>query len=248
MEHVQACRPDVFLTTVSYPIKGTPYFNEVKDKLVRIGEWRTSTDREVRVKGRHSRRFYQFADDLLRSSVERPEDPRRIAAGSGGARGVFRRGGSMTTPFDALASSYNTLWNNTPSGRGQRQAVGREIDGLFRAGDRVLDLGCGPGDDALHLAESWGRGSRHRCRALQEWWKSRGTGVSTRGKLRIEDGRWGGPPGPRGTPSSRRSRPGGRLRTRGSAPPAFSGADLLNLGALTPASPTLVPSRSNWRV
>ena len=80
VEHVQACRPDVFLTTVSYPIKGTPYYNEVGDKLVRIGEWRTSTDRDVRVKGRHSRRFYQFADDLLRSSMERPENPIRVAA------------------------------------------------------------------------------------------------------------------------------------------------------------------------
>jgi len=78
VEHVQACRPDVFLTTVSYPIKGTPYFSEVSDKLVRIGQWRASTDRDVRVKGRHSRRFYQFADDLLRSSME--QDASRIAA------------------------------------------------------------------------------------------------------------------------------------------------------------------------
>jgi SAM-dependent methyltransferase len=53
----------------------------------------------------------------------------------------------MTTPFDALASSYNALWSNT-----QREEVWREIDGLFQGGDRVLDLGCGPGDDALHLA------------------------------------------------------------------------------------------------
>jgi radical SAM superfamily enzyme YgiQ (UPF0313 family) len=78
VEHVQACRPDVFLTTVSYPIKGTPYFSKVSDKLVRIGQWRASTDRDVRVKGRHSRRFYQFADDLLRSSME--QDASRIAA------------------------------------------------------------------------------------------------------------------------------------------------------------------------
>jgi radical SAM superfamily enzyme YgiQ (UPF0313 family) len=78
VEHVQACRPDVFLTTVTYPIKGTPYYNEVGEKLVRIGEWRSSTDRDVRIKGRHSRRFYQFADDLLRSSMER--DDSRIAA------------------------------------------------------------------------------------------------------------------------------------------------------------------------
>jgi SAM-dependent methyltransferase len=58
----------------------------------------------------------------------------------------------MIAPFDALAQSYNALWTETPRGREQRAAVWREIDGLFRAGDCVLDLGCGTGDDALHLA------------------------------------------------------------------------------------------------
>ena len=29
VEHVKTCRPDVFLTTVSYPIKGTPYYDDV---------------------------------------------------------------------------------------------------------------------------------------------------------------------------------------------------------------------------
>ncbi len=69
VDHVKACRPDIFLTTVSYPIKGTPYFEEVASRLVRIGEWSTSTDREVKIGGRHSRRFYQFADRLLKSEV-----------------------------------------------------------------------------------------------------------------------------------------------------------------------------------
>jgi SAM-dependent methyltransferase len=59
----------------------------------------------------------------------------------------------MTTPFDALAPSYNALWTDTPHGRDQRNAVWCEIDGLFRAGDRVLELGCGIGDDAVHLLE-----------------------------------------------------------------------------------------------
>src|SRR5262249_4610708 len=39
VEHVKACRPDVYLTTVSYPIKGTGYFDDVSARLVRIGEW-----------------------------------------------------------------------------------------------------------------------------------------------------------------------------------------------------------------
>ncbi len=69
VEHVKTCRPDVFLTTVSYPIKGTPYYDDVADRLIRIGEWSTSTDREVRIGGRHSRRFYQFADQLLKSEA-----------------------------------------------------------------------------------------------------------------------------------------------------------------------------------
>jgi len=69
VEHVKSCRPDIFLTTVSYPIKGTPYYEDVAPKLVRIGEWTASTDRDVRVAGRHSRRFYQFADQLLKSEV-----------------------------------------------------------------------------------------------------------------------------------------------------------------------------------
>jgi len=66
-EHVKACVPDVFFTTVSYPIKGTPYYQEVGSKLVQLGTWSTSTDRDVKIEGRHSRRFYQIADQLLRS-------------------------------------------------------------------------------------------------------------------------------------------------------------------------------------
>lgn len=68
-EHVKACRPDVFFTTVSYPIKGTPYYEEVAPKLVQLGPWQSTSDRDIRIRGRHSRRFYQLADQLLRSQT-----------------------------------------------------------------------------------------------------------------------------------------------------------------------------------
>jgi anaerobic magnesium-protoporphyrin IX monomethyl ester cyclase len=66
-EHVKACRPDVFFTTVSYPIKGTPYYDEVAPKLVQLGPWQATTDRDIKIRGRRSRHFYQLADQLLRS-------------------------------------------------------------------------------------------------------------------------------------------------------------------------------------
>jgi anaerobic magnesium-protoporphyrin IX monomethyl ester cyclase len=68
-DHVKACQPDVFFTTVSYPIKGTPYYDEVAAKLVQLAPWQTTTDREIKIRGRHSRRFYQMADQLLRSET-----------------------------------------------------------------------------------------------------------------------------------------------------------------------------------
>jgi anaerobic magnesium-protoporphyrin IX monomethyl ester cyclase len=84
---VERCRPDVYLTTVSYPIKGTPYYSDVSGKLVKIGEWSNSTDREVKIRGRHSRRYFQFADELLRGSME--ADAARVAAARAGLRDAF---------------------------------------------------------------------------------------------------------------------------------------------------------------
>jgi ubiquinone/menaquinone biosynthesis C-methylase UbiE len=60
----------------------------------------------------------------------------------------------MTAPFDAIAAKYDELWTNTSTGRSQRDAVWREIDPLFRPGERIVDLGCGTGEDALHLMQA----------------------------------------------------------------------------------------------
>lgn len=80
VEHVKQCRPDVFFTTVSYPIKGTPYFQQVESKLVHIRGWNGGTDRDFQIRGRHSRRFYGNADELLRSETASERDPARIGA------------------------------------------------------------------------------------------------------------------------------------------------------------------------
>jgi len=69
IQHVSRTQPDIFFTTVSYPIKGTPYYKKVQNDLIQLAPWGMSSDREIKIRGRHSRRYYSFADKLLRSEV-----------------------------------------------------------------------------------------------------------------------------------------------------------------------------------
>jgi ubiquinone/menaquinone biosynthesis C-methylase UbiE len=54
--------------------------------------------------------------------------------------------------FDHVAADYDRLFTDSVLGRLQREAVWRQIGGLFRSGDSVLDLGCGTGADTVCLA------------------------------------------------------------------------------------------------
>ena len=80
IRHVKTSQPDIFFTTVAYPIKGTPYFAEIDGRVENLQPWKLGSDREVRIRGRHSRRFYGFADKLLRAEVELERS--RTGAGS----------------------------------------------------------------------------------------------------------------------------------------------------------------------
>jgi radical SAM superfamily enzyme YgiQ (UPF0313 family) len=80
VEHVKQCRPDIFLTTLSYPIKGTPYYANLSQSLVRIKNWEESTDRDIEIPGRHSRDFYKHADQLLKAEMADHPDQAMIAA------------------------------------------------------------------------------------------------------------------------------------------------------------------------
>jgi ubiquinone/menaquinone biosynthesis C-methylase UbiE len=55
-------------------------------------------------------------------------------------------------PFDGLAEDYDSGPPGSLLGRWLREAVWRELDAAFAPGQRVLELGCGTGEDALHLA------------------------------------------------------------------------------------------------
>ena len=69
IDHVKRSQPDIFFTTVAYPIKGTPYHKQVTDKLVQLHPWSQTSDREFDVRGRNRREYYRYADQLLRDEV-----------------------------------------------------------------------------------------------------------------------------------------------------------------------------------
>ncbi|PJF41225.1 MAG: B12-binding domain-containing radical SAM protein [Phototrophicales bacterium] len=70
IEHLKTSNPDIFLTTVAYPIKGTRYYQEVEDRIIAQKRWEDRTDRDLGVAGRHSRRYYSFATRWMVSSVQ----------------------------------------------------------------------------------------------------------------------------------------------------------------------------------
>ncbi len=83
VEHVRLSNPDVFFTTVAYPIKGTEYFEKVRDKVELPIEWETASDRDFVVAGRREKSYYKLADRWLFSEVEasriQKSDPSRAA-------------------------------------------------------------------------------------------------------------------------------------------------------------------------
>ena len=70
VSHLKAARPDTFLTTVAYPIKGTPYYDEVADRVTGAS-WADASDRDLRVRGRRSSGYYRWARRWMTAEVAR---------------------------------------------------------------------------------------------------------------------------------------------------------------------------------
>jgi anaerobic magnesium-protoporphyrin IX monomethyl ester cyclase len=106
VKHVSSSKPDVFLTTVSYPIKGTPYYNRIASKLIQIAPWGQTSDRELKIKGRHSRAFYSYADKLLRDEVALS---RLLAASSSDAQQMTILQQSIASARSGLMETYQEV-------------------------------------------------------------------------------------------------------------------------------------------
>lgn len=115
VDHLKKSDPDLFLTTVAYPIKGTPYYNEVESRVVESMPWHERTDRDLTVAGRHSKRFYSFATRWMVNEVglhkmlkSKPRNVKRIAKAFINSR-IGRVGMALSMREKELA----------PAGRGQ---------------------------------------------------------------------------------------------------------------------------------
>jgi anaerobic magnesium-protoporphyrin IX monomethyl ester cyclase len=69
VEHVKKANPDVFFTTVAYPIKNTGYFEDAASRVIATRAWEDGTDRDYAIQGRRSKAYYKQADRWLRGEV-----------------------------------------------------------------------------------------------------------------------------------------------------------------------------------
>ena len=58
---------------------------------------------------------------------------------------------NVAAPFDGLAADYDRSFTASAVGERLRAAVWRRVDATFQPGERILELNCGTGEDAVHL-------------------------------------------------------------------------------------------------
>jgi anaerobic magnesium-protoporphyrin IX monomethyl ester cyclase len=101
IEQLKRWNPDVFLTTVAYPIKNTPFFERVADRAVLTKEWAAASDRDYVIRGRHSRAYYGHADKWLRQEMAafrlEPDNP---------AEAAVRRAEALAARQSLLATAH----------------------------------------------------------------------------------------------------------------------------------------------
>lgn len=82
VEHVKKCNPDIFLTTVSYPIKNTAYYRKVSELVTLGANWDQGSDRDYQIANRPPKAYYQNADRWLKKEMAAARSPDPDAAAS----------------------------------------------------------------------------------------------------------------------------------------------------------------------
>jgi radical SAM superfamily enzyme YgiQ (UPF0313 family) len=70
LEHLKDALPDQLLTTVAYPIKGTAYFKKIEKRINRLHVFSESSDRDLIISERRTKKFYDYARQWMVNEVE----------------------------------------------------------------------------------------------------------------------------------------------------------------------------------
>jgi hypothetical protein len=105
IEHLKAADPDQFTITTSYPIKGTPLYDDAVELRTDPGPWETTTDRDIHLKHEHSSLYYWFATNRVVSEVKYHKLARATENGaSGGMRPALAAARARTKALMARAA------------------------------------------------------------------------------------------------------------------------------------------------
>lgn len=69
VDHLVQCNPSTYLTTVTYPIQGTEYFDEVAQWVEGPSDWEQGSDRDFRLRGQKPKAYYDLANRWLASAL-----------------------------------------------------------------------------------------------------------------------------------------------------------------------------------
>jgi anaerobic magnesium-protoporphyrin IX monomethyl ester cyclase len=117
IEHLKRADPDQFTITVAYPIKGTPFFDEVKSDIVELRPWSQVTDRDQRRRRPHSSLYYRLAVSRVVNEVRTFQLERRqggwrsLAAAKHRVKALVARAGMRAEPLLRALSALQTGYN-----------------------------------------------------------------------------------------------------------------------------------------
>ncbi len=58
--------PDEFSSTIAYPLPGTPFYDQVRERLIASADWRHTAENRLLYRGQYSTHFYRWVQRWLR--------------------------------------------------------------------------------------------------------------------------------------------------------------------------------------
>ncbi len=73
IDFVRQQQPDIYLTTIAYPLRGTTLYQEIHEQITNHNGWDSHLQRELEIENRYSKELYQFAIKKLASEYRKKQ-------------------------------------------------------------------------------------------------------------------------------------------------------------------------------